>query len=35
LFAYNYFTGKKEAILMDVEKGLTELMVILKSSIQR
>jgi biopolymer transport protein ExbB len=35
LFAYNYFTGKKEAILMDMEKGLTELMVILKSSIQR
>lgn len=33
LFAYNYFTGKKEAILMDLEKGLTELMVILKSSI--
>ena len=34
LFAYNYFTGKKEAILMDLEQGLTELMVILKSSIQ-
>lgn len=34
LFAYNYFTGKKEAILMDMERGLTELMVILKSSIQ-
>src|SRR5882724_4268938 len=33
LFAYNYFTAKKEAILMDMEKGLTELMVILKSSI--
>lgn len=35
LFAYNYFTGKKEAILMDMEKSLTELMVILKSSKQR
>lgn len=35
LFAYNYFTGKKEAILMDLEKGLSELMVILKSSIHR
>lgn len=33
LFTYNYFTGKKEAILMDMEKGLSELMVILKSSI--
>jgi biopolymer transport protein ExbB len=33
LFAYNYFSGKKEAILMDLEQGLTELMVILKSSI--
>ena len=33
LFAYNYFTGKKEAILMDMEKGLSELMVILKSSV--
>lgn len=32
LFAYNYFSGKKEAILMDMEKGLSELMVILKSS---
>ncbi len=32
LFAYNWFTGKKEAILMDMEKGLSELMVILKSS---
>jgi len=32
LFAYNYFTGKKEAILMDMERSLTELMVILKSS---
>jgi hypothetical protein len=26
--------GKKEAILMDMEKGLSELMVILKSSVQ-
>jgi biopolymer transport protein ExbB len=34
LFAYNYFTGKKEAILMDMERSLTELMVILKSFIQ-
>ncbi len=33
LFAFNYFTGKKEAILMDMEKGLSELMVILKTSI--
>jgi biopolymer transport protein ExbB len=33
LFTYNYFTGKKEAILMDMEKGLSELMVILKSSL--
>jgi biopolymer transport protein ExbB len=32
LFAYNYFTGRKEAILMDMEKGLSELMVILKAS---
>jgi biopolymer transport protein ExbB len=32
LFAYNWFTGTKEAILMDMEKGLSELMVILKSS---
>lgn len=32
LFAFNYFAGKKEAILMDMEKGLSELMVILKSS---
>jgi len=32
LFAYNYFTAKKEAILMDTERSLTELMVILKSS---
>jgi len=32
LFAFNYFTGRKEAILMDMEKGLSELMVILKSS---
>ena len=34
LFAYNWFTGKKETILMDMERSLTELMVILKSSIQ-
>ena len=33
LFCYNYFTGKKEAILMDMEKGLSELMVIIKSSV--
>jgi biopolymer transport protein ExbB len=33
LFAYNWFTGKKEAILMDMEKGLSELIVILKSSV--
>jgi biopolymer transport protein ExbB len=32
LFAFNYFTGKKEAILMDLEKGLSEVMVILKKS---
>jgi biopolymer transport protein ExbB len=32
LFAFNYFTGKKEAILMDMEKGLSEVMVILKQS---
>ena len=32
LFAYNYFTGKKEMILMELEKGLSELMVILRSS---
>jgi biopolymer transport protein ExbB len=30
LFAYNYFNGKKEAILMDLEHGLTDLLVILK-----
>jgi len=35
LFAYNYFTGKKETILMDMERSLTELMVILKSSTPR
>ncbi|HXI84460.1 MAG TPA: MotA/TolQ/ExbB proton channel family protein [Verrucomicrobiae bacterium] len=35
LFAYNYFTGKKEAILMDTERSLAELMVILKSSTPR
>jgi len=32
LFTYNWFTGKKEAILMDMEKGLSELLVIIKSS---
>ena len=32
LFTYNFFTSQKEAILMDMEKGLSELMVILKSS---
>lgn len=31
LFAYNYFSGKKEAILMNMEKSLTELIVVLKS----
>jgi biopolymer transport protein ExbB len=31
LFAYNYFSGKKEAILMDMERSLTELMVVLKA----
>jgi biopolymer transport protein ExbB/TolQ len=33
LFAYNWFTSQKEAILMDMEKGLSELMVILSSSV--
>ena len=33
LFCYNWFNGKKEAILMDMEKGLSEVMVILKSSV--
>ena len=33
LFAYNYFSGKKEAILMNMEKSLTELIVLLKSPI--
>lgn len=33
LFAYNYFSGKKEAILMNMEKNLTELIVLLKSPI--
>ncbi len=32
LFAFNYFTGKKEAILMDMEKGLSEVMVLLKQT---
>jgi biopolymer transport protein ExbB len=31
LFAYNYFSGKKEAILMDTEESLTELIVLLKA----
>jgi biopolymer transport protein ExbB len=31
LFAYNYFSGKKETILMDMERSLTELMVVLKT----
>lgn len=34
LFCYNWFTGTKEAILMEMEKGLSELMVILKSSVE-
>jgi len=33
LFAYNYFCGRKEAILMDMERSLTELIVLLKSPI--
>lgn len=33
LFAYNYFSGKKEAILMNMERSLTELVVLLKSPI--
>jgi biopolymer transport protein ExbB len=33
LFAYNYFSGKKEAIVMNMEKSLTELLVLLKSPI--
>jgi biopolymer transport protein ExbB len=33
LFAYNYFSGKKEAILMNMERSLTELIVLLKSPI--
>lgn len=33
LFAYNWFTGRKEAIIMDMEQGLSELMVIIKSSV--
>ena len=33
LFCYNWFTGKKETILMEMEKGLSEVMVILKSSV--
>ncbi|HTS19507.1 MAG TPA: MotA/TolQ/ExbB proton channel family protein [Verrucomicrobiae bacterium] len=33
LFAYNYFSGTKEAILMNMEKSLTELIVLLKAPI--
>jgi biopolymer transport protein ExbB len=33
LFAYNWFTARKEQILMEMEKGLSEVMVILKSSV--
>jgi biopolymer transport protein ExbB len=32
LFAYNWFTGQKEAILMNMESGLSELMVLIKAS---
>lgn len=32
LFAYNWFTSRKEELLMEMEKGLSEVMVILKSS---
>ena len=32
LFAFNFFAGRKEAILMDLENGLSELLVILESS---
>lgn len=32
LLAFNFLTGKKEAILMDMEKGLSEVMVLLKQS---
>ena len=32
LFAYNWFTSSKELILMDMERGVGELLVILKSS---
>ena len=32
LFAFNFFSGRKEAILMDMEKGLSELLVIIESS---
>ena len=35
LFAFNFFAGWKEAILMDLENGLSELMVIIESSQQR
>ena len=32
LLAFNYLTGQKEAILMDMERGLSEVMVLLKQS---
>jgi biopolymer transport protein ExbB len=32
LVAYNYLTGRKEQILMDLEKGLSEIMVLIKQS---
>lgn len=32
LVAYNYLTGRKEQILMDLEKGLSEVMVLIKQS---
>ena len=34
LFAFNFFAGRKEAILMDLENGLSELIVIIESSQQ-
>jgi len=35
LFAYNWFTGRKEALLMELERGLTQLLVILRTSAPR
>lgn len=32
LIAYNWLTGRKEQILMDMEKGLSEIMVLIKQS---